>query len=121
MFLPGVLKENVDGEALLWAADRARRMKARRHLIIVVGDGAPVDDSTLAANDNYFLWEHLKSVIAELSEDDTICLAAIGLRDHVARLYEVRVDVKFFGDIEQQFLPFLAYQIRLGLSPWTTR
>lgn len=111
MFLPDVLKENVDGEAILWAAERARRSDATRHLLIVVSDGAPVDDSTLFRNRPGFLWDHLVSVMAEMTADDTFLVVGVGLDHEVQRIYERSTKLMFFGDVEKLFLPFLVKQI----------
>jgi len=112
MFLPGVLKENVDGEALLWAAERARKAPGKRHLILMVSDGAPVDDSTLSVNPLNILVDHLKAVVSELDQDESIHLAAVGLNYDVDRFYDHNITLKFYGDVERSFLPFLAIQIR---------
>lgn len=107
MFLPNLLKENVDGEAILWAAERAKKSKTSRHLVIVISDGAPVDDSTLAANSADYLWSHFKSVLADLDADKAIILAGVGLDHDLSGSYLINTKLKFFGDIERQFLPFL--------------
>ena len=111
MFLPDILKENVDGEAILWAAERARRIDAARHLLIVVSDGAPVDDSTLVRNRPDFLWDHLVSVMAEMKADESFSVVGVGLDHDVRRIYERSTKLMFFGDIEKLFLPFLAKEI----------
>jgi cobaltochelatase CobT len=79
MLRPGLLKENVDGEALLWAASRLRSSSKKRRLLIIVSDGAPVDDSTLQANDPGYLERHLRAVISELEASDDVRLAAVGI------------------------------------------
>ena len=79
-----LLKENVDGEAVAWAAGRLRNRHEARKILVVVSDGAPVDDSTFAANDGGILSRHLKNVIASIDNTHAIRLAAIGL-DHDAR------------------------------------
>lgn len=111
MFLPDILKENVDGEAILWAAERARRIDTKRHLIVVVSDGAPVDDSTIASNHPNFLTEHVIAVLAEMAKDETLSVIGVGLDYSVHRFYELSIRLKFFGDIEKLFLPFLTKQI----------
>ena len=111
MFLPDILKENVDGEAILWAAERARKIDAARHLIVVVSDGAPVDDSTLSRNRSDFLWDHLLSVVAEMKVDDCLSVIGVGLDHDVRRIYERSTKLMFFGDVEKLFLPFLINQI----------
>ena len=81
-----LLKENVDGEAVAWAAGRLRNRHEARKILVVVSDGAPVDDSTLAANDGGIFSRHLKNVIASIDNTQAIRLAAIGL-DHDASNY----------------------------------
>lgn len=111
MFLPDILKENVDGEAILWAAERARKTDTKQHLIVVVSDGAPVDDSTLARNNLDFLWDHLVSVMAEMATDESFSIVGVGLDHNVQRIYKRSTELKFFGDVEKLFLPFLVKQI----------
>jgi cobaltochelatase CobT len=74
---PDVLRENVDGEALLWAANRLRSRPERRKILLVVSDGAPVDDATLQANGPSYLWRHLGQVVAELESRGDIELASL--------------------------------------------
>jgi cobaltochelatase CobT len=85
-----LLKENIDGEAVEWAASRLRRCGERYKYLIVVSDGAPVDDSTLAANGythNEYLDRHLRSAIDGISQAGDIQLAAIGIAHPVERYY----------------------------------
>lgn len=88
-------KENVDGEALEWAVSRAARLGKSNRLIIVISDGAPVDDSTLSANIRpSILVDHLKEVVAEIVRQDEVDLAAIGIGYRVNEYYprSIRVD-----------------------------
>lgn len=85
MFHPELFKENIDGEALLWATDRNQATPAQRRIILVVSDGAPVDDSTLQANGPNVLHNHLKRVVQQVQAQG-ITLAGIGL-DHDTRAY----------------------------------
>lgn len=84
---PDLLKENVDGEAIEWACSRLMARKATRRALIVVSDGAPVDDSTLSANDNNFLDRHLKDVVAALQSHGEIELFGVGIDYSPARYY----------------------------------
>ena len=93
MLRPGLLKENVDGEALLWAAQRLRRGPAKRKLLVVISDGAPVDDATLEANGPKILDEHLREVVGELEASRDIELAAIGIAHDASRYYSTSVVV----------------------------
>ncbi|GFE82325.1 cobaltochelatase subunit CobT [Steroidobacter agaridevorans] len=82
-----LLKENVDGEALLWAHQRLRRRPERRKILMVISDGAPLDDATLSANDFGYLDRHLRSVIESLETDGDIELLAIGIGHDVGSYY----------------------------------
>lgn len=89
MLSPSLLKENIDGEALLWAAGRALRRPEGRKLVIVISDGAPVDQATLEANaDKQILDRNLLEAIAWVNNNTTIDLAAIGIRHDVAPYYQ---------------------------------
>jgi len=95
MLSPSLLKENIDGEALLWAANRALHRPEGRKLLIMISDGAPVDQATIETNeDKRILDRHLRETIAWVTKDTTIDLAAIGIRHDVAPYYSnaVRVD-----------------------------
>jgi cobaltochelatase CobT len=85
MALEGLLKENIDGEALLWASSRLQDQPAKKKILFVFSDGAPVDDSTLSVNPGTYLENHLKAVITELSK--RISLHAIGIGHDVSRYY----------------------------------
>ena len=88
MLSPSILKENVDGEALLWAAERLLCLPERRKILIVLSDGAPVDESTLKENaDRALLDRHLRDTIARLEKGTPIELCAIGLKHDVRRYY----------------------------------
>jgi cobaltochelatase CobT len=80
-------KENVDGEALEWAADRLRALPERRKIIVVLSDGAPVDDSTLLANGPDILDRHLKRVVRQLEGAGDVELAALGIGFDVSHYY----------------------------------
>lgn len=87
MLRPDLLKENVDGEALLWALARLRAQPARRKVLVVLSDGAPVDDSTLLANDPGYLDRHLKAVIADAVEVGDVRLVGVGIGFDPSRYY----------------------------------
>lgn len=82
-----LLKENVDGEALLWAYQRLRRRPERRKILMVISDGAPLDGATLSANDFGYLDRHLRSVIEALEADSAFELLAIGIGHDVGSYY----------------------------------
>ena len=94
MLKEGILKENIDGEALLWAAQRLMRTKATRKILMVISDGAPVDDVTMAENSPGYLENHLKLVIQILKHHPIIQLFAIGIGHDVGRFYPHSVLIK---------------------------
>ena len=87
MLREGLLKENIDGEALLWAHTRLMARKEHRRILMVISDGAPVDDSTLSVNTGAFLENHLRAVIDKIENHSPIELVAIGIGHDVTRYY----------------------------------
>ncbi len=87
MLREGLLKENIDGEALAWAYRRLLSRHERRKILIVISDGAPVDDATLSANTGSILEQHLRQVIAEIEATGQVELSAIGIGHDVSRYY----------------------------------
>ncbi len=98
----GILKENVDGEALSWAYNRLSSRKEKRKILIVISDGAPVDDSTLSVNPGNYLEKNLRDIINEIEKKDEIELIAIGIGHDVSRYYSKAVtimDVDQLGEV----------------------
>jgi len=93
MLREGLLKENVDGEALIWAHDRLARRTEQRKILMVISDGAPVDDSTLSTNPTNFLDLHLRQVIHSIETKSDINLIAIGIGHDVTRYYKNAVTI----------------------------
>ena len=93
MLREGLLKENVDGEALLWACSRLFKRPEQRQILMVISDGAPVDDSTLSTNSTSYLDNHLKQVIKEIENKTDIDLVAIGIGHDVTRYYSKAVTI----------------------------
>ena len=93
MLREGLLKENVDGEALIWAHDRLARRSEQRKILMVISDGAPVDDSTLSTNPTNFLDLHLRQVIHSIETKSDINLIAIGIGHDVTRYYKNAVTI----------------------------
>ena len=93
MLREGLLKENVDGEALIWAHDRLARRQEQRKILMVISDGAPVDDSTLSTNPNNYLDLHLRQVIHSIETQSPINLIAIGIGHDVTRYYKRAVTI----------------------------
>ncbi len=93
MLREGLLKENVDGEALIWAHDRLSRRMEQRKILMVISDGAPVDDSTLSTNQTNFLDLHLRQVIHSIETQSDVSLIAIGIGHDVTRYYKNAVTI----------------------------
>ena len=87
MLREGLLKENVDGEALAWSHDRLLKRPEERKILIVISDGAPVDDSTLSSNREDFLDNHLREIIGKIEKESPIELQAIGIGHDVTKYY----------------------------------
>jgi cobaltochelatase CobT len=93
MLREGLLKENIDGEALLWAYRRLLTRSEHRRILLVISDGAPVDDSTLSVNPGNYLEKHLREVIHEIEARDQVELVAIGIGHDVTRYYRRAVTI----------------------------
>jgi cobaltochelatase CobT len=93
MMREGLLKENIDGEALLWAHNRLIARPEERRILMVISDGAPVDDSTASANGGTYLERHLRQVIEWIEKRSTVELIAIGIGHDVTRYYERAVTI----------------------------
>ncbi len=98
MMKEGLLKENIDGEALEWAHRRLAPRKEARKILMVISDGAPVDDSTLSVNPANYLEKHLRDVIAMVERRKAVELLAIGIGHDVTRYYERAVTIT---DVDQ--------------------
>ncbi len=101
MLKEGILKENIDGEAILWAFNRLKKRKEERKIIMVISDGAPVDDSTLSVNQANYLEQHLKKVVRWIEKNSDVEINAIGIGHDVTNYYEKAVkiaDVQELGD-----------------------
>ena len=93
MLREGILKENIDGEALLWAHNRLRERTEERRILMVISDGAPVDDSTLSVNPGNYLEKHLREVIHDIERLGEVELTAIGIGHDVTRYYRRAVTI----------------------------
>jgi cobaltochelatase CobT len=87
MMRKGLLKENIDGEALQWAHARLLQRPEQRRILMMISDGAPIDDSTLSTNPGRFLEKHLRHVIAQIERQDDVELVAIGIGHDVRQYY----------------------------------
>ena len=102
MLKEGLLKENIDGEAIMWAYNRIKKRKEDRKIIMVISDGAPVDDSTLSVNSGDYLEKHLKETVKLIENKSDIEILAIGIGHDVSRYYNKAVkiaDVQELGDV----------------------
>ena len=102
MLKEGLLKENIDGEAILWAFNRLKKRKEERKILMVISDGAPVDDSTLSVNSGDFLEKHLKKMVKFIENKTDIEILAIGIGHDVSRYYSKAIkitDVQELADV----------------------
>jgi cobaltochelatase CobT len=102
MLKEGLLKENIDGEAINWALSRLKKRKEERKILMVISDGAPVDDSTLSVNSGDFLEKHLKKIVKFIEDKTEIEVLAIGIGHDVSRYYNRAIkitDVNELGDV----------------------
>ena len=102
MLKEGLLKENIDGEAISWAHSRIKKRNEERKILMVISDGAPVDDSTLSVNSGDLLEKHLKRVVRNIENKNEVEILAIGIGHDVSRYYKRAIkitDVQELGDV----------------------
>ena len=102
MLKEGLLKENIDGEAINWAYNRLQKRGEERKILMVISDGAPVDDSTLSVNSGDFLEKHLKKMVKLIESKEDVEILAIGIGHDVSRYYKRAIkisDVNELGDV----------------------
>jgi cobaltochelatase CobT len=102
MLKEGLLKENIDGEAISWAYNRIKKRKEERKILMIISDGAPVDDSTLSVNSGDFLEKHLKKIVKFIEAKNDVEILAIGIGHDVSRYYNKAIkitDVNELGDV----------------------
>ena len=102
MLKEGLLKENIDGEALKWAYNKILKRKEERKILMVISDGAPVDDSTLSTNTSDYLENNLKQTVKWIEKNSSVELLAIGIGHDVTRYYNKAIkitDVQDLGDV----------------------
>ncbi|MGB8603207.1 MAG: cobaltochelatase subunit CobT [Rhizomicrobium sp.] len=118
MMREGLLKENIDGEALMWAYTRLAARPEQRKILMVISDGAPVDDSTLSVNPANYLDVHLHKVITEIESRSGIELAAIGIGHDVTRYYNRAVTIvdaeQLGGAMTQQLIGLFEEEAERG-------
>ena len=120
MMREGLLKENIDGEALIWAHSRLIARPESRRILMVISDGAPVDDSTLSVNAGNYLDKHLRQVIAEIEDKSPVELVAIGIGHDVTRYYRRAVTIldaeQLGGAMTDQLIDLFAQDLK-GRAP----
>ena len=102
MLKEGLLKENIDGEAIMWAYNRIKKREEERKILMIISDGAPVDDSTLSVNSGDFLEKHLKKTVKFIENKKDVEILAIGIGHDVSRYYNKAIkitDVQELGDV----------------------
>ena len=99
-----LLKQNIDGEALLWANDRLQRRPEERKILLVISDGAPIDTSTMSANKENYLVDHLHQVIQLLEKQQNLELAAIGIGHDVTSYYQRAITIRDVKDLGKTLL-----------------
>ena len=117
MMREGLLKENIDGEALIWAHNRLLGRSEQRRILMVISDGAPVDDSTLSVNSGNYLERHLRQVIADIEGRSPIELIAIGIGHDVTRYYKRAVTIvdaeELGGAMTEKLAELFAENVRI--------
>ncbi len=124
MLREGLLKENIDGEALLWAHNRLIARPEERRILMVISDGAPVDDSTLSVNPGNYLEKHLREVIEMIETRSPVELIAIGIGHDVTRYYRravTIVDAEQLGGTMMEKLAELFDEEELRAAPGRRR
>ncbi|MGB7286450.1 MAG: cobaltochelatase subunit CobT [Salaquimonas sp.] len=118
MMREGLLKENIDGEALLWAHNRMMARSEKRRILMMISDGAPVDDSTLSVNPGNYLERHLRHVIEDIETHSPIELLAIGIGHDVTRYYKQAVTIvdaeELAGAMTEQLAALFAESPEMG-------
>lgn len=117
MMREGLLKENIDGEALDWAHKRLLARTENRRILMMISDGAPVDDSTLSTNPSHYLERHLRHVINEIEHRSPVELIAIGIGHDVARYYKRAVTIIDAEELAGAMTDQLAALFEEGPSP----
>jgi cobaltochelatase CobT len=125
MMREGLLKENIDGEALMWAHNRLVGRPEQRKILMVISDGAPVDDSTLSVNAGNYLERHLRRVIEDIEDKSSVELNAIGIGHDVTRYYRKAVTIvdaeQLGGAMTEQLIGLFAEDREHGRTGTPTR
>ena len=108
MLMKDLLKQNIDGESLLWAYNRLVRRPENRKILIVISDGAPIDTSTMSANPQNYLVDHLNQVIASIQSAGEVELLAIGIGHDVTQFYQRAMKIMDVKDLSQSLLSHMS-------------
>lgn len=108
MLMKDLLKQNIDGESLLWAHNRLTRRPEKRKILIVISDGAPIDTSTMAANPQNYLVDHLHQVIANIESNSEVELLAIGIGHDVTKFYQRAMKIMDVKDLSSSLLSHMS-------------
>ena len=111
MLHPDILRENVDGEAVLWARAMLRERPERHKLLVVLSDGASVDDSTLTYNGPSYLERNLLSVIRDIESADDVMLGAVGINHCVDRYYSRSRSAENLEDLPESLSSLIAHTV----------
>jgi cobaltochelatase CobT len=111
---PDALRENIDGEAIEWAVERLAKITASKRFLVVISDGAPVDDSTIMQNGSAFLSRHLKDVVSRVTQRADMSIAAIGLHYRVTEVLSNSIEIERPADLVDGFVTIAR---GAGLSP----
>lgn len=107
MLMKDLLKQNIDGESLLWAHERLQRRPEQRKILMVISDGAPIDTSTMTANSQNFLSDHLHQVIGSIEKRGAVELLAIGIGHDVSQYYQRAMKIMDARDLSKSMLAHL--------------
>lgn len=114
MLRPDLPKENIDGEAVAWAAARLSARPEANKVLVVLSDGSPVDDSTQQANGPLYLDHHLRSVLESIRRHGQIEVAAIGIGHDIAGWYPESISVLSVADLGRELSRFLDQRLTAG-------
>src|SRR5689334_24272041 len=121
MLREGILKENIDGEALLWAHNRLLARTEQRRILMMISDGAPVDDSTLSVNPGNYLERHLREVIDWIETRSAVELVAIGIGHDVTRYHRRAVIIRDGVQLGGSMLEKLAERFDEKAPSWSAQ
>lgn len=114
MLRPDMPKENIDGEAIEWASRRLRERPEKNKILVVLSDGAPVDDSTLSANSSSILEDHIRLVIGQIDSGDEIKIGGVGIGFDVSRYYPTSTYTEAPGDLGKLAVEFIEQLLTSG-------